>query len=331
MDETLRLNGTTISPALFLAPMAGITHAPFRRLVADFGAYGALFTEMLSGTALLGEKLDATPFTKRRPQEGAVFYQLRLSGHEDVAAVIDRIASHGPFAIDVNLGCPAPEIRRRASGVALFRDLQRLERVLGTIRERWDGILTIKCRVGDDERTWQRDFAERLRVFERRGVDCLFVHPRFSGEKLKRTARWHYFDWIAGNTDIPVVGNGDIHGRGAVEAKAGLFERVAGVMIGRMAVVRPWIFREWSGESVVVDYREVWQRFYRYVLEDFPPEKAIGRIKEFTAYYSRNFLFGHDLFRAVQPAESLDEAFERATAFLAKEPRVTAAPSVAGI
>jgi DNA-binding Lrp family transcriptional regulator len=67
------------------------------------------------------------------------------------------------------------------------------------------------------------------------------------------------------------------------------------------------------------------------VLEDFPPEKAIGRIKEFTAYYSRNFLFGHDLFRAVQPAESLDEAFERATAFLAKEPRVTAAPSVAGI
>lgn len=331
MFSSITIGRHTIAPALFLAPMAGITHAPFRRLLAEFGGYGALFTEMLSGTALLGERLDATPFTRRRPEEGRVLYQLRLSGREDIAAIIDRLATYEPFGIDLNLGCPAPEIRRKASGVALFRDLPRLDRVLGTIRERWGDLLTVKCRVGDEEASWQKEFADRLRLFEKHGIDCLFVHPRFSGEKLKRRARWHYFDWIADNTTIPVVANGDISGPQVLAANEKHFTKVKGVMIGRMAVVQPWLFRHWQGEAVEVDYCDVWQRFYRYVLEEFPPEKAIGRIKEFSIYYARNFLFGHSLFRAIQPSEDLDEIFSRATMFLESRPQVTVAPSVMGI
>ena len=103
MFESITLKTSTIKPALFLAPMTGITHSAFRRLVSQHGGYGALFTEMLSGPALLHEDLSTSPFTKTRECEGKVFYQLLLSGTEDIKAILDRISTTSPFGIDLNL------------------------------------------------------------------------------------------------------------------------------------------------------------------------------------------------------------------------------------
>jgi tRNA-dihydrouridine synthase len=325
------LRGRLVSPSLFLAPMAGVSHSALRRLVADFGGYGALYSEMLSPTALMHENLTISPFTRRRPHEGAVIYQLRLSGSEDVGAVIDRLATIDPFAIDINLGCPAPEIRKRAAGVALFRDARRLETVLSAVRRRWEGPLLVKCRLGDDTPGWRDEFKRRLGIFEHCGIDAVAVHPRFAGEKLKRHARWELFAWIAAESTIPLIANGDIGGAEDVGRGGAKLEAAGALMVGRMAVVKPWIFRELGGEQVAVDYREVWERYYAYVLEDFPPEKAIGRLKEFSSYYARNFFFGHELYRAVQGACSLDVLRQRALAFLSRDPRLTASPSVAGL
>ena len=107
--------------------------------------------------------------------------------------------------------------------------------------------------------------------------------------------------------------------------------RVAEAQIGRMAVVQPWIFAGIAAGKPAVDYRDIWRRYYTYVNEDFPPEKAIGRIKEFTTYFARNFFFGHDLYRAVLSSPTLDTARERAEAFLKAEPQLSREPSVAGI
>ncbi|MBD3317750.1 MAG: hypothetical protein GF344_18335, partial [Chitinivibrionales bacterium] len=210
--RTLFLRDGTITPSLFCAPMVGVTHSAFRRLVADFGGYGALYSEMLSPTALMHESLEHSPYLKRRPEEGKVIYQLRLSGAEDIAKVIERLAEVDPFAIDINLGCPAPEIRKRAAGAALFRDVKRLEQVLAAVRSRWAGPLTVKCRLGDDSPEWRSEFLRRLVVFERCEIDAVAVHPRFVSEKLKRYARWEVFEWIAGETSIPLIANGDIGG-----------------------------------------------------------------------------------------------------------------------
>ena len=78
MFESIGIGDHRIAPALFLAPMAGVTNSAFRRLLADFGGYGALFTEMLSASAFLQDKTDESPFTKRRACEGQVIYQLRI-------------------------------------------------------------------------------------------------------------------------------------------------------------------------------------------------------------------------------------------------------------
>ena len=114
--KNLSVDGKTFAPALFLAPMAGVTHSAFRRLVSDFGGYGALTTEMLSSTAFLRENPAVSPFSRRRVCEGSVVYQLRTSGEDILEAAIVKLQEQNPSAIDINLGCPAPEIQKQASG-----------------------------------------------------------------------------------------------------------------------------------------------------------------------------------------------------------------------
>jgi tRNA-dihydrouridine synthase len=102
-------------------------------------------------------------------------------------------------------------------------------------------------------------------------------------------------------------------------------------MVGRMAVVKPWIFRELSGHIETIDYSVVWKNYYNYVLEDFPPEKGIGRIKEFSKYFAQNFLFGHELHRIVQSASSLELLNDQTLRFLDAHPAVTEYPTVIGL
>jgi len=315
--KSLCIDCKTFTPALFLAPMAGVTHSAFRRLISDFGGYGALTTEMLSATAFFRENPAVSPFSRRRECEGPVIYQLRTNGEDILEAAIEKLEALNPAAIDLNLGCPAPEIQKQASGAALFRDFGRLRRVLSRIRTVYKGTLFVKCRLGDASENWRTPFIERLRLFEDYGVGAITVHPRFSNEKLKRRARWREFPWIAAQTGIPVIGNGDIRSLRDVLEHSELFEPLAGLMLGRIAAQKPWIFREFSNlQTLDISYAEVWDRLCRYTVEDFPPEKAIGRMKEFTAYFAQNFFFGHELFKESRRARDIEELRAGAFRFL---------------
>jgi len=306
--KSLYIDGKTFTPALFLAPMAGVTHSAFRRLVSDFGGYGALTTEMLSTTAFFREDPATSPFSRRRVCEGHVVYQLRTNGEDVLEAAITKLEALNPAAIDLNLGCPAPEIQKQASGAALFRDFGRLRQVLSRIRTVYQGTLFVKCRLGDDPENWRAPFVERLRLFEDYGVHAVTVHPRFSTEKLKRRARWREFPWIAAQTRLPIIGNGDICFPRDVMEHRECFEPLAGLMLGRIAAQKPWIFREFSGlPPLDISHAEVWDRFCHYTIEDFPPEKAIGRMKEFAAYFAKNFFFGHEIFRESRRAQNIEE------------------------
>jgi tRNA-dihydrouridine synthase B len=329
MFESINLNGKIIAPALFLAPMAGITNSAFRRLLADFGGYGALTTEMLSASAFLHENPTQSSFTKRRECEGFVVYQLRASGKENLEAVFAKLEEQNPAAIDLNLGCPAPEIQHQASGAALFRDFERLHLVLKRIRACYQGTLTVKCRLGDDPENWRESFLERLRLFEDFDIHAVTVHPRFSTEKLKRRARWQEFPWIAAQTRLPIIGNGDVCSLQDVLSRQTYFSPLAGLMLGRIVAQKPWIFREFTGHSPVeVNHAEVWDRLYRYTLEDLLPERALGRLKEFSTYFSKNFFFGHELYKACMKARNVLEIRAAAMRFLESHPQLAGTQSV---
>jgi len=284
---------------------------------------------MLSAKALLAENLPTSPFTKRRPQEGLVIYHLLVNGTEDFSRIVGLLENHEVAAIDINLGCPAPEIRPTGGGISLFYDFSRLQNVLQDMRQAWHGPLSVKCRLGKNTPDWKESFAQRMKLFEDSGVDAVAVHPRFEDEKLKRRARWELLPWIASLTALPLIANGDIARRADIESHADWFAPVRGIMMGRMAVLQPWVFATFGGTNPAVDHREVWERHFRYVTEDFPPEKAVGRVKEFTAWFARSFFFGHDLFAAAQSAPTLDTLYDRAVRFLEAAPRLTRDPSPA--
>lgn len=329
MFDSLRLQDTVIAPALILAPMAGVTNSAFRRLVSDFGGYGALTTEMLSAAALERERLEESPYSKRRPCEGKVIYQLGASGEERLEHVIERLHSLDFAALDLNLGCPAPKVQQQAFGAALYRDFERLEAVLTRIRKVYAGPFTVKTRLGDREEDWQTPFLKRLRLFEALGVDGITVHPRFSDEKLKRRARWELFPWIVAQTRLPVVGNGDVCTPADVEAHRASFEPLAGLMLGRIVAVKPWIFRDFAGlPRLEIDHAEVWDRLCTYMLEDLPPERAFPRMKEFTFYFAKNFFFGHELFKGIQKASEIQGLRAAALGFLEQSPRLMAGGGV---
>ncbi len=327
----LVLRGAVFDPPLFCAPMAGITHSAFRRLLADFGGYGALFTEMLSAKMILHEDLASSPWLKRRPQEGKVIFQLLVVDTDRLPAILDRLAARAPDGLDLNGACPAPTVQQQGGGADLFEDADRLRDIVRVLRRHFAGPLTVKIRLGRQTPRWRERLGERLRLLADEGVDALTLHPRFAEDKLKRSARHGLYAELAAETCLPIIANGDIISPAYVRDRPAPFAAAAGLMIGRMAAAQPWIFAQWHQPGLVVQHAEVWRRLYDYIVEDFAAPQALARVKIFTAYFARNFLFGHTLFKRVQSAPDLVAARERADVFFTTQPALCRHPSLDGI
>lgn len=328
--QEVSIRGVTFRPALFCAPMAGITHSAFRRVVASFGGCGGFYTEMLSAKWILREDLQRSPALRRNPQEPRLIYQLMLDGTEPLDRVIGRLSELRPDGLDINLACHAPAIRRQSAGSRLFDDAERLATVLDGVRRNWSGLLTVKIRLGTDTPGWEERFAVRARLFESAGVDAVILHPRFFEEKFKRHARHERLAWAASLTRLPLIANGDIVGPATAAGTPALFAPACGLMVGRMAVMQPWVFGAWE-QPITVDRAAVWQRMADAIEEDFEPGQALGRVKIFTEYFARNFRFGHSFYVSVQNGPNLAAVRERAEAFFATSPDIDPAPSLMGL
>jgi tRNA-dihydrouridine synthase len=321
----------TFTPALFSAPMAGLTHSALRRLLADFGGYGALWTEMLCVRHILTENIHTSAWLKRRPQEGKVIYQLLMSSAHRLPEILERLAPLHPDGIDLNLACPAPGIRRQGGGADLFEDAERLREIVRVVRANFSGPLLIKTRLGRETPEWRQVFCDRLRLLEDEGVDALTLHPRFSGEKLKRSARHAWYGELAALTRLPILASGDLTSRPQAEALAAHLAPAAGLMFGRILAAQPWFFAQWHNPELTVDHAAVWDRLCDYICEDFPQTKALERIKQITPYFARNLFFGHTFFAKVESAPDLATARGRATEFLSQNPQIDPHVTVNGI
>jgi tRNA-dihydrouridine synthase len=327
----LILRNTTFSPPLFCAPMAGITHSAFRRLLAAYGGYGALWTEMLSAKNILAENVFASPWLKRSPQEGRVIYQLLVVDVDRLPEILDRLAALHPDGIDLNIACPAPGIRRQRGGADLFEDAGRLRDIVRVLRRNFAGPLLVKTRLGRQTPDWREKLRDRLRLLEDEGVDALTLHPRYAEEKLKRSARHALYAELAAESRLPIIANGDIASLDYARSHAAQLAPAAGLMIGRMAAAQPWFFAKWHNPGLAVDHLAVWNRLCNYIAEDFPDRQALGRIKIVAPYFARNFLFGHTFYSKIQSSPDLATARTRATEFLSQAPAPATHVTVNGI
>ena len=331
MQTKLEIRGVVFEPALFCAPMAGITHSAFRRLLADFGGYGAVFTELLAGSQILGENPGISTYLKRRREEGKVIYQLLLTRHSRIPECIAKIAALEPAGIDINCGCGGQNVRRAGGGIALFENMTNLEHVLRAVRSQYSGLLTLKTRLGYEAPDWRSSFMERLKLIEDCGVDAITVHPRFAKQHLKRHAQHDAFAWIAEHTGLPVIASGDILGPATLESNPEDFSCAAGIMVGRAAAVQPWIFAAWGKPGFKVDHLDVWNRFYKYLTEDFRPERALEPLKLFARYYAQNFIFHHAFYAPLYREDRVEAVHEKAVRFLSNSPALRSSISTQGV
>ena len=321
-DECV-IRGRRFAPARFCAPLAGYTHSAFRRLLAELGGCGAVWTEMLATRQILSENFDTSPWLRRRPQASCTVFQLMVGARDPLERVLHQLAAQGVEAVDLNLACNARSVRACSAGSALFKNAEALRAVVGEARRHWSGILTAKIRLGSQSKDWESRFAERLRLLEDAGVDAVTLHPRFFEEKFRRRARMELIPWAASLTRLPLIANGDLGSPEQVRAQADHLRAACAVMLGRMAVTRPWIFAAWNG-PVSVDLAAIWRKMFDYITEDFRPPIAIRRIQMFTKYFAANFAFGHQFNVEISNAPSLEEVLRRADDFFSRAPATVA-------
>jgi len=316
-----RIGGVRVDPPLLLAPMAELSHAALRGIVAGFGGCGLFLSEMLSCRAVVHED-PATDFRLRRtPADRPFFYQLVGNDPGDMARAVRHLeaACDGPppDGFDINMGCSAPLIRNRGLGSGLLRDPETARRVVAACRAATRRALTVKIRL-----CWEEAAEATIRLAEAlvsEGVDAVTLHPRLPAEKFRRRARWSAVAELKRALSVPVIGNGDI------ETPADVLRRMAetgcdGIMIGRAAVQKPWIFRATAdpGFRETVDLARLFRDFLDRIEQELPPEYRPGRLKTFVPYFAKNFAFGHQLATAVRNASSLAEAREEAESFFAR-------------
>ena len=318
MKASLSLGDLTLSPPLALAPMVGLSHSALRTLALELGGVGLLFTEMLSVTRLPEENASVSPFLLRYPEEQPLFYQLFVSPGQNVVPAVDRLHHLGAQGVDLNLGCPAPNLRKQGAGCALTNDREQVRRIVAMLRSATSLPLSAKIRLGASLN--EEELVDFCRMLEGEGVDLLSVHGRLHKEKFCRRPRWDWIGKVKSAIKIPVLANGGIF---SVEDARRCLEMSGadGLMIGRGAACRPWLFGEIARElygapclPVSLTLPEIYFRFIQ-LLERFRPERRLGRLKQFTHYYGQNFTYGHHLAIAVQTSVSVEQASERACQF----------------
>jgi len=232
-------------PVIALAPLAGYTDLPFRSVVKNFGVDYTV-SEMISSNALAYNSEKTIKMLEKSPNEDPFFIQLAGNKTEILIAAIEKInAIDGIAGIDLNCGCPAPKVFNHGSGSNLLGDLPRLQEMLRTIKKYSNKqYTTCKVRIGVDEKI-PVDIAKAI---EDCGIDFIAVHGRTKKGAYKAAVDYDAIAAIKQTVSIPVIANGDI--TDLAKAKYVLEHTKAdGIMIGRGAIGKPWVFHQIASEN----------------------------------------------------------------------------------
>jgi nifR3 family TIM-barrel protein len=227
-------------PVLALAPMQDVTDWAFWKLMASYGGADLYFTEYFRVTEVSRLDRNILRSITENPTGRPAIAQMIGNDIPSLVRTARELQRHPVVAIDLNLGCPAPVVYRKCAGGGLLRDPQRVDRILGALREAVQIPFTVKTRIGFDS---PEVFDELLPIFAKHSLDLLTVHGRTVLEMYRTEVHYEYIERAARAMPCPVMANGNIDS--AETALRVLAETGArGLMIGRGAIRNPWIFAQ---------------------------------------------------------------------------------------
>ncbi len=307
--KTLTIADLRLDNPVILAPMAGITSLPYRRIMKSCGA-GLVFTEMISANGLIRDGAKTRQLLATHPDESPLGIQLFGSDPQVLADAVSCVADEAAL-IDINMGCPVKKVVSSGSGSALLREPERIGAILTAIRKAYRGILTIKIRSGWDQSSI--NFLDIGRRAQDAGVDAITLHPRTRSQGFSGSACWEQIKELKQCLTIPVIGSGDIFT--ADQGLAMLHQTGCdGIMIGRGGYGNPWLIRDILNllhrqQPQAVTSAERLHLIHRHIQlhhQQFGAHKTLLEMRKHLSWYARGFQGATQFRSQLQTLNSLD-------------------------
>jgi tRNA-dihydrouridine synthase B len=299
VSSTASLGTLTFEPALVLAPMAGATNPPYRKLCREFGA-GLVVTEMVSAKGIVANDPKTWSLVDIQPDEHPVAVQLFGCEPEELAEAARRIAAVGADSIDVNMGCPMKKVVKTGRGAALLKDPKRVEAIAAAMSAAVDIPITAKIRAG-----WEDANAVEIGMaLQNGGAAGVTIHGRTRSDMYEHHVDLDVIAKLKAAVDITVIGNGDVRD---IESCDRMFQSTGcdAVMIARGCLGNPWVFQELAahlrGETVKVDrspsaFGHVVGRHLELYVESFGEKRTCLQFRKHALWYFKGTA-GHPVLR----------------------------------
>lgn len=295
---------------IIAAPLAGFTDAAWRILARQLGA-GLVFSEMISVGSVLYTKDRWKQYAENDDRARPFGLQLFGTNPDWFVRALDIIGD-APFdLLDINMGCPVKKVVSGGAGSALMKSPETVEKILGSVTKAYHGPLTVKIRSGWDKNSI--NVVEIAKIAEGSGVDAVIVHPRTRSQGFAGSADWSVIRDVKNEVSIPVIGNGDVVDR---ESAMRMFDETGcdGIMIGRAAIGRPWIFGEIQGRDADFIFSIVRQHIE--LVRQFKDDCAVlNMMKKFIPKYFKGWRGVHQLSKEINIAKDLDVALKSLEAY----------------
>ncbi len=307
-----KIGDVEIDNPFVLAPMAGVTDLPFRKLCKEQGA-GLICMEMVSAKAISFHNKNTEALMEIDKCENPVSMQLFGSEPELMARVVAEVEERPFDILDINMGCPVPKVVNNGEGSALLKNPELIVKIVKSVSSAIKKPLTVKVRIGfENEPVDIVDIAKRV---EDAGAAAIAVHGRTRQQYYSGTADWDAIRRVKEAVSIPVIGNGDVDSPEKAEA---LIKETGcdGVMIGRAVRGNPWLFRELNhyfetGEKLsrpsVEEVREMILRHARMQIDLKGEFTGIREMRKHVAWYTAGMRHSAALRRETNLVSSYEE------------------------
>ena len=307
-----KIGDVEIDNLFVLAPMAGVTDLPFRKLCKEQGA-GLICMEMVSAKAISFHNKNTEALMEIDKCENPVSMQLFGSEPELMARVAAEVEERPFDILDINMGCPVPKVVNNGEGSALLKNPELIVKIVKSVSSAIKKPLTVKVRIGfENEPVDIVDIAKRV---EDAGAAAIAVHGRTRQQYYSGTADWDAIRRVKEAVSIPVIGNGDVDSPEKAEA---LIKETGcdGVMIGRAVRGNPWLFRELNhyfetGEKLsrpsVEEVREMILRHARMQIDLKGEFTGIREMRKHVAWYTAGMRHSAALRRETNLVSSYEE------------------------